>query len=286
MSEHRRCYPIFLMARVLEVSRSGYYWWLRREPTARDLRHEILKPLILQAHLVGRKTYGSKRIQSQLAIEGTDVGRDQISKLRRELELKCIQKAKFIATTNSNHDLPVAPNLLAQNFETTAPGTVWGSDITYIPTGEGWLFLAGIKDFHTREIVGYAMDSRMTKELVRTALRKALAYRKPAAGCIAHSDRGSQYCSLDYQDDLRAAGLTTSMSRRGNCYDNAPTESLWSSLKLELIYQRKFETRLQAESAIKEYIEVFYNRIRLHSSLGNIPPAIFAERSTTERKSA
>ena len=188
------------------------------------------------------------------------------------MDLKCIQHKKFIATTNSNHDLPIAPNLLNQNFKIIEPGIVYGTDITYIPTGEGWLYLAGVKDFGSRELIGYAMSERMTKELVHEALKKAFQYCKPQLRCIHHSGHGSQYCALSYQSFLNDTGLNASMSRRGNCYDNVPTESFWNSLKQELVYQRKFNTRAEAKAAIQEYIEIFYNRIRRHSSLGNIAP--------------
>ncbi len=286
MNKHRLQYPIKLAARVLEVSRSGYYSWLIRKPSARQLRHDDLKPRIMEAHLIARKTYGPKRLQDALADQGIGVGRDQISLLRKELGIRCVQKAKFKATTNSKHSLPVAPNLLAQNFQTSGAGMVWGCDITYVATGQGWLYLAAVKDFHTKEVVGYAMSAYMTKELVHRAMVHALTYRKPQPGCIVHSDRGTQYCSLSYQDYLRQSGLRPSMSRRGNCYDNAPTESFWSTLKQELVYRTSFTTRQQAEASIREYIEVFYNRIRKHSSLDNLPPAIFANQTNQKRRSA
>jgi transposase InsO family protein len=200
--------------------------------------------------------------------------------------LRCIQHRKFKATTNSNHDLPVAPNLLDQVFSEMAPGKVWGTDITYILTDEGWLYLAGVKDFGSREIVGYAMGSSMNKELVQAALKTALRNRTPLPGCIHHSDRGSQYCSKDYRRDIEKAGLHASMSRRGNCYDNAPTESFWGCLKQELIYHRRFATRAAAMAAIQEYIVIFYNRVRRHSSIGNMAPSIYAETYYSERKSA
>jgi len=283
MKGQRHLYPITLMARVLEVSRPGYYAWLGRKPSARAQRHGELKILIKQAHEQSRETYGPLRLQDELPVR---VGRDQISRLRKEMGLKCIQKKKFKATTNSAHDLPVAPNLLEQNFEVSEPGTVWGTDITYIITDEGWLYLAAIKDFGSKEILGHAMGARMATDLILEALAKALRYRRPQEGCIHHSDRGSQYCSLAYQKAVADAGLRPSMSRKGNCYDNAPTESLWSHLKQELVHHRRFETRAQAQSAIQEWIEVFYNRMRRHSKLGNVAPAIYAENYLKKRKSA
>ncbi len=286
MKAYRLLYPVKLMARVLEVSRSGYYRWLDRRPSRRAIRDSVLKGLILSAHERSRGTYGPRRLQDELAAESQVVGRDQISRLRKEMGLKCIQVKKFKVTTDSKHQLPVAANLLEQNFEVATPSTVWGTDITYVPTDEGWLYLAGVKDFASREILGYAMSSTMSTELVRAALRKAVQFRRPLVGCIHHSDRGSQYCALDYRRDVQQAGLIASMSRKGNCYDNAPTESLWGHLKQELIYQRRFQTRSEAIAAIREYIEIFYNRMRRHSALGNVAPSVFAERYFAQRRIA
>ena len=184
MRRQRCSYPVKLMARVLEVSRSGFYAWLRRPASARKLRDEAVKPLIRIAHNESRGTYGPRRLQTVLAESGTVLGRDCISRLRREMGLQCIQKRKFKATTNSAHSLPVAANLMKQEFTVSEPGTRYASDITYIPTDEGWLYLAGVKDLATREIIGHAMDSRMTTELTQTALQRAIRYRKPRQGCI------------------------------------------------------------------------------------------------------
>jgi putative transposase len=286
MKDNRLHYPVKLMARVLEVSRSGYYAWLVRKPSQRAGTDMELSPKIRKAHELSRRTYGPRRIQAELAAEGVKVGRDRIGRLRKKMRLICIQKRKFKATTDSKHDLPIEENLLNQQFTNLVPGQVWGSDITYIPTGEGWLYLAGVKDFGSKEIVGWAMGERMTKGLVRHALRKARAFRTPLSGCIHHSDRGSQYCSKEYRRDLQAAGFIVSMSRKGNCYDNAPTESLWGSLKQELIYHRTFATREEARAAVQEYIEVFYNRVRRHSAIGNVAPSRYAESFHQERVSA
>ena len=286
MKRQRYSYPVKLMAKVLEVSRSGFYAWMKRPVSARKLQDNSLKPLIRIAHNQSRKTYGPKRLQDELAESGTVIGRDRISRLRKEMGLRCIQQKKFKATTNSAHSLPVAPNLLNQNFTVADPGTVYGSDITYITTDEGWLYLAGVKDLATREIIGHAMGSRMTKELTLAAFEKAISYRKPQPGCIHHSDRGSQYCALSYQQAVADAGMRASMSRKGNCFDNAPVESFWGTLKQELVHHRRFRTRAEAQAAIQEYIEVFYNRMRRHSALGNIAPAIFAANYYSERRSA
>jgi putative transposase len=286
MSRQRYRYPVKLMARVLGVSRSGFYAWLTRGPCSRTVSDEKMKPLIRIAHKAGRGTYGPRRIQTELQATGTFLGRDQIARLRRQMGLKCIQKRKFKATTNSAHSLPVVGNLLDQQFAVNDPGTVYGTDITYISTDEGWLYVAGVKDLATKELIGYAMGSRMTKELTHTALDRAVRYRRPEPGCIHHSDRGSQYCAITYQRAVLALGMRPSMSRKGNCYDNAPVESFWGTLKRELIYHRRFRTRLEAQAAIQEYIEVFYNRMRRHSALGNVAPAIFAENYLSERRSA
>lgn len=286
MKAHRLLYPVKLMARVLEVSRIGFYAWLVRRPSALQLRHNQLRGLLLEVHAQSRRTYGVRRVLAELKERGMKVGRDQISCLRKEMEIVCVQRHRYVVTTNSAHGMPVAQNLLMQNFQTSAPGQVWGTDITYIRTQEGWLYLAGVKDFHTREVLGYAMGARMTDDLVRQALKRAIAYRRPAPGCVCHSDQGSQYCSTAYQMDLVQAQLRASMSRRGNCWDNAPTESLWASLKQELIRDRVYATREQATQEITEYFELFYNRQRRHSSLGNLPPAIYAQRLLRPRRSA
>ena len=225
MNRQRQLYPVKLMARVLGVSRSGFYAWVTRGPSARSENDEKMKPLIRIAHKAGRGTYGPRRIQTELQLTGTFLGRDQIGRLRREMGLRCIQKRKFKATTNSTHSLPVVENLLDQQFAVSVPGTVYGADITYVWTDEGWLYLAGVKDLATRELIGHAMGARMTKELTHAALDRAVRYRRPEPGCIHHSDRGSQYCASTYQEAVCGFGMRPSMSRKGNCYDNAPVES-------------------------------------------------------------
>ncbi len=277
MKQWRLEYPVEVMARVLGVSRSGFYAWLQRPPSARALEDERLKVAISAAHRKTRETYGAIRLQSELQAEGFEVGRDRIARLRREMGISCKQKRKFKATTQSDHHLPVAENLLGQCFEAKAPNEVWHTDITYIATGEGWLYLAGVKDQFTCEIVGYAMGARMTQELVGQALWRAIRYQRPEPGLIHHSDRGSQYCALDYQRLLKQHGLLASMSAKGNCFDNAPMESFWGSLKNELVHHRRYETRAEAEASIREHIEIFYNRQRRHSRLGNLAPAVFAQ---------
>lgn len=276
MEQWRHQFPVKVMSRLFGVSRSGFYDWLERPPLARAQEDEKLKVAIEAAHRRSRETYGTRRLQPELAADGFVAGRDRIGRLRRELGLRCRQKRKFKATTNSNHGLPVAENLLDQEFAPTAPNPVWVTDITYIATGEGWLYLAGVKDVFTCEIVGYAMGERMTQELTGQALFRAVQHKRPPAGLLHHSDRGRQYCSRDYRALLEFR-LVASMSRQGNCYDNAPMESFWGSLKNELVHHRRLATRAEAEAVIREYIEIFYNRQRRHSRLGSVAPAVFAQ---------
>jgi len=277
MKQWRLQFPITVMCRVLSVSRGGFYAWLGQKPSRRTQEDERLKVAIKAAHKRTRESYSARRLQPELAADGFVAGRDRIARLRRELGLRCRQKRKFKATTNSNHNLPVAENLLNQTFAPSVPNEVWVTDITYIPTGEGWLYLAGVKDVFTCEIVGYSMAERMTQDLVGRALFRAVQRKRPAAGLIHHSDRGSQYCAHDYQKLLDQFGMRASMSRRGNCYDNAPMESFWGSLKNELVHHCRYATRTEAEASIREYIEIFYNRQRRHSRLGYIAPAVFAQ---------
>jgi transposase InsO family protein len=269
---------------VLSVSRAGFYGWMKRAPSKRHLDDAKLRIAIRSADSKTRSTYGAKRLQDELADDGIIAGRDRIARLRREAGIRCIQKRKFKATTNSNHTLPVADNLLGQEFKPTRPNQVWVSDITYVSTDEGWLYLAGIKDVFTCEIVGYAMGARMTQELVSQALWNAVKWKRPPAGLILHSDRGSQYCAHNYRRLIAQFGLKASMSRKGNCYDNAPMESFWGSLKNELIHHHRYTERESAISSIREYIEIFYNRQRRHSRLGNVAPAVFAQNFNKNRK--
>ena len=233
---------------------------------------------IKAAHRRTRESYGAVRLQEELADHGVQVGVCRVKRLRRELGIGCRQKRKFKATTNSNHSLPVAENLLAQNFVADAPGLVWLTDITSIPTDEGWLYLAGHKDICSGEIVGYAMSSRMTKHLVSESLLKAVAIKRPSVGLIHHSDRGSQYCSKEYRKLLQRFKMHSSMSRRGDCYDNAPMESFWGTLKTELTFHRRYQTRQEAMQDIQEYIEIFYNRQRKQKKLGYLSPAAYERR--------
>lgn len=278
MKQWQTHFPVTLLCRVVAVSRSGFYARAKRPVSARRQQDERLKLALKAAHQRTRETYGVRRLQPELAAEGWVAGRDRLARLRRELGLRCRQKRKFKATTNSNHSLPVADNRLDQTFAPSRPNEVWVTDITYIPTGEGWLYLAGVKDVFSCELVGYAMGERMTQTLTGQALFRAVQHKRPAAGLIHHSDRGSQYCAQDYRQLLTQFGMRASMSRKGNCYDNAPMESFWGSLKNELVHHRRYATRAEAEASIREYIEIFYNRQRRHSRLGNLAPAVFAQK--------
>ena len=286
IKELRPEHPVPLLCRTLEVSPSGYYDWLKRPDSPRQKEEFRLVVEIKAAHKRNRETYGPERLQTDLADHGIHVGVHRIKRIRKEHGIRCKQTKKFKATTNSNHSLPVAENLLDQNFVVTSPNQAWVTDITYIPTAEGWLYLAGHKDLFTGEVVGYAMGERMTKNLVSQSLFRAVSAKRPAAGLLHHSDRGSQYCSLEYQKLLGQFGMQASMSRRGNCYDNAPIESFWGMLKNELVHHRRYATRRQATQEITEYIEIFYNRQRRQKRLGYLSPAAYEQKYFKELKAA
>lgn len=277
MQEMRRQYPIPLMSRVLEVSASGYYAWLERPPSDRAQENARLEVEIKAAHTRTRQTCGPERLQHDLAEHGVHAGVCRIKRLRKKLGIRCKQTKQFTVTTDSRHTLPVAENLLDQQFESATPNSVWVSDITYIPTDEGWLYLAGHKDLFNGEIVGYAMGARITKNLVSQSLFRAVISKRPGKGLIHHSDRGSQYCSYEYQALLGQFEMKASMSRKGNCYDNAPMESFWGTLKQELVHHRRYRTRQEAIQDITEYIEIFYNRQRRQARLGFLSPAVYAQ---------
>jgi putative transposase len=275
------------MLRVFSVSRGGYYTWLRRRPSKRQEETLKVETAVKAAHERTRGTYGPERLQTELAkVDRIEIGRDQLKYIRRKLGIKCKQVKKFKATTNSKHKLPVADNLLEQNFSVTRPGEVWVADITYIPTDEGWLYLAGIKDLFNGEIVGYAMNEQMTRELCGKALFNAVKAKRPPKDLIHHSDRGSQYCSYDYQRLLKQFNMQASMSRKGNCYDNAPMESFFGTLKNELVHHRRYRTRREAIQEIREYIEIFYNRQRRQKRLGYISPAEYEREYYRQLKAA
>lgn len=268
-------FGIRAMCRVLQVSRSGYYESLRRPPSAHSIEDDKLRPQVKAAFKTGRKNYGTRRIKDALKKQETRVSRRRIGRLMREEDLQVQTKRKFKVTTDSNHDKPIAPNLLEREFTVSTPDTAYVSDITYIPTREGWLYLAVVIDLFSRAVVGWSMGSRMTAGLVNSALLMALWKRKPAKGLISHSDRGSQYASDSHRELLVDHGIRASMSKKGDCWDNAVAESFFHTLKIELVHHCDYETRDDAESSIFEYIEVFYNRQRSHSANGYEAPLVF-----------
>jgi putative transposase len=272
IEEHRTRWPVRLMCRVLEVSPGGYYDWRGRPPSPRARRLEPLVEAIRAIHRDVKARYGSPRMHAELVATGHPCSRKTVAKLMRRHGIAAKTKRRFCATTDSNHDHPVAENILDRQFEPTAANRAWTADITYIPTGEGWLDLAAVEDLHSRKIVGWSMGARIDSRLVVDALEMAVSRRLPAAGLVAHSDRGSQYASEHYQRLLILGGITCSMSRRGNCWDNAPMESFFAGLKKELVHGENYATREEARASIFEYIEVFSNRVRRHSSLGYKSP--------------
>lgn len=274
----RQSYPVALMCRTLGVSECGLHAWRSRPPSRRSQENARLEVEILAAHRRTRESYGAERLHSDLADHGVQASPYRVRTLRKKLGLRCKQKRKFRVTTDSGHKLPVAANVLKREFAVTAPNKAWVSDITYIPTDEGWLYLAGIKDLFNGELVGYTLNERMSQSLVTQALFRAVSAKRPPKGLILHSDRGSQYCARDYQKLLKQFGMQASMSRKGDCWDNAPMESFWGSLKNELVHHRRLESREQARQEISEYIEVFYNRQRKQKRLGYLSPVKFTQR--------
>ncbi len=268
-------FNIQLMCRLLCVSASGYYAWLNRKPPKRAERNSELTRKIKVLFDEEKSRAGAPRITKRLNQQGENVGKQRVTKIMREHGWRAKASKKFKATTNSNHQLPVAPNLLQQNFTACKPNEKWVSDITYCWTEEGWLYLAVVMDLYSRKIVGWALSERMTKQLVIDALQMAIWGRKPPKGLIIHSDRGSQYCSYAYQQLLSQHGLVCSMSKRGDCYDNAAMESWNHSFKIEAIHGEKFTSRSIAKNHIFEYIEIYYNRKRLHSRLEYLSPFEF-----------
>ena len=277
IKHHRRRWRVGVMCRVLQVSRSGYYAWTKRKPSARQLREQKLLTKIRIVHQENRELYGSPRVHRALRIDGEHVSRNTVARIMRRAKIRAKSRRKFIPrTTDSRHQQPLADNLLDRDFTAAAPNQKWLADITYVPTGQGWLYHSAVLDCFSRKIVGWSMADHMETDLVAEALKMALEHRQPAGNkLLHHSDRGSQYASDDYQQILAGHGITVSMSGSGNCYDNAMMESFFATLKTELIHQQNYATREQAKQSIFEYIEVFYNRKRLHSSLGYLSPESF-----------
>jgi len=276
IEEHRDQYPVRLMCQVLEVARSGYYQWRKQPLSKRKMADLLLLRHIQDIFTESRETYGSYRIQAELAEQGIRCGRKRVARLMQTYQMRPKTVRRFrVITTDSNHKLPVAPNRLNQEFTADQPDKIWLTDITYIPTAEGWLYLAVVLDLYSRRIVGWPLSDSLHRQLVIEALKMAITTRQPPPGLLHHSDRGSQYASDDYQALLTQARMVASMSRKGNCYDNAPVESFFATLKTELVYHQQYVTRAEARLDIFEYIEVFYNRFRRHSALGYKSPVTY-----------
>jgi putative transposase len=273
IQDHQEEWPVRFMCEVLGVSVSGYYAWRCRPESARASANQNLLADVRRLHAQHRGRYGSPRMHAALRAEGRGVSRGRIERLMRQHGIRAAAARRFRpVTTDSHHGLPVAPNLLEQHFVAAAPNQVWLADITYVPTREGWLYLAMVLDLATRKVVGWAMRDHLRTELVAAALVMATQRQRPGPGLIHHSDRGSQYASGEYRKLLTKAGMKASMSRTGNCYDNAPMESFFHTLKVELVHQRRWATRDEARRDLFSYVEGYYNRQRMHSALGYLSP--------------
>lgn len=276
MQQHQKTWPLSVMCRVLRVSRSGYYAWRKRRPSARCHRRTVLRDAIREAHRASRRLYGSPRITAALTKGGVPCCVNTVAGIMRDDGLSARVKRRFRpTTTDSSHHQPIAPNRLNRCFAWSRPNAAWVGDITFIATAEGWMYLATVMDLYSRSIVGWAMGDRIDSDLVRAALTMALQRRRPPAGLLHHSDRGCQYASESFRRLLADHGIVASMSRKGNAYDNAPMESFYSSFKRERVHRTTYATRDQARTDVFEYIEVYYNRQRLHSTLGYQTPADF-----------
>ena len=272
-------FPVQRLCKVLGVSQSGYFAWKDRPACRRQNEDMVLLAHIRSAFALSNATYGSPRMTRELRDDGITIGRHRVARLMRENALQARQRRRFKRTTDSLHAFPVAPNLLNQDFNATGPNQKWGADISYVWTREGWLYLAVVIDLFARRVVGWAAGDRLHKELALLALRRAVAVRCPSAGLIHHADRGSQYCSVEYQAELRKNGISISMSGKGNCFDNAMVETFFKTLKAELVWRTIFKSRIEAASAIGRYIDGFYNPVRRHSALDFISPLQFEGRA-------
>ncbi len=272
IDEHRKEYPLRIMAKALDVSESGYHAWCTRPVSTRKTDEFRIVSLIEKVHVGSRNTYGSPRIHAILTGMGESCSKPKVARLMRLYGIRAKTKRKFKATTNSKHNLPIASNVLARDFTPESPNKSWAGDITYIWTREGWLYLSVILDLYSRKVVGWAMEPTLSKDLAIKALKMAIWQRQPAEGLLAHSDRGSQYASGDYQSLLQLHGIVCSMSRKGNCWDNSVVESFFGTLKQEHVFFSEYATRDEARGSIFEWIEAFYNRTRIHSTLGYRSP--------------
>ena len=276
MKGHRHQYPVTLMAAVLDVSTSGFYGWLRRTPSDRDRRREELANAVRESFHRSHDNYGSRKIARDLAEQAVSVCRNTVARLMRALGLRSrAQRRKFVVTTDSSHDSPVASNQLDREFEASRPNEKWVADITYIPTTSGWVYLAAVMDLFSRRIVGWAMSDRIDTALVEAALNNALASRRPSEHLLHHSDRGCQYASSDYRVLLEQHEIECSMSRRGNCWDNSPMERFFGAVKGEWINHQRLTSLEAAHRSVFHFIEIFYNRRRLHQALGYVSPVAY-----------
>ncbi len=275
IKEHRNTYPATLMCQVLQVSSSGFYDWLNRKPSARQQYRDQIAEAAVKSYYDSYGIYGYRKIWQDLVDKHIACCPETVRRTMKELGLYSRTKRKFVVTTDSNHSLPVAKNILDREFTATSPNQKWLTDITYIRTQEGWLFLAAVLDVFSRKIVGWAMSDKINAQLVKSALEMAIAHRKPAPGLLHHSDRGSQYASEDYQEVLDDLDFVCSMSRKGDCWDNAMMESFFGKLKTEWVYLTEYETREQAKQNLFKYIELFYNCWRRHSTLDYLSPNDF-----------
>jgi transposase InsO family protein len=278
IQEYQNDYPVRLLCKAMKVSPSGYYAWRNRPPSKRELANQRIVDEIKVIHRENHENYGSPRVHKELVARGIAVGENKVARLMRRHKIRSKRKKKRKTTTNSKHDYPVAPNLLKRDFRADAPNQKWMGDITYIRTVEGWLYLAAVMDLYSRKIIGWAMEDNLGSTLVQSAFKMAVKNRHPGAGLLHHSDRGRQYADDFYRRLLRDHRVQISMSRRGDCFDNAPIESFFSTLKCELIHHRNYTNRVEARTDIFAYIEGFYNRKRRHSSLGYLSPEEFERR--------
>jgi putative transposase len=273
IEDRRADYPVTILCGVLEVSPAGYYAWRSRPESERSAANRDLVEDIRRVHRDTRGRYGSPRIHAELKAQGRGASRGRIERLMHRHGIRAIMACRRRArTTDSRHDLPIAPNLLDRNFTAAAPNRIWLADITYIETDQGWLYLATVMDLYSRRIVGWAMADHLRTSLPLAALKMAISAQRPGLGLIHHSDRGVQYASADYRKMMQSAGFRVSMSRKANCYDNAPMESFFHTLKTELVHHSQYATRQEATRDIFAYIEGFYNRTRRHSAIGYISP--------------
>lgn len=277
IDQAKKEFPAYRLCHLMGVSQSGYFAWKARPASRRQHDDMVMLTHIRSAYFLSHETYGSPRMTRELQDQGFTVGRRRIARLMRENGLHARHKKRFRKTTDSHHAFPVAPNIIAQDFATTSPNQKWGADISYIWTREGWLYLAVVIDLFARRVVGWAVSDRLHRQLALRALEKAITMRRPPKGLIHHSDRGSQYCALDYQGMLKTNGIIISMSGKGNCYDNAMVETFFKTLKSELIWRTVFQTRHDAEVAIAHYIDGFYNPARRHSALDYLSPIQFEQ---------